>query len=156
MALNSRSPIHPKWVYHNRRSAGALNLATVRIYNQASSEKVYQIETNTWNGEDVDLYVGKARVQTTTSLQDAPSSFNPTTIQQIKVFVPYGGNELEDSEGVVPNISANDRLIVTNAPYDSTLQQFVFTVISSANSSNPWEKVLTCRIDVELDRLEVD
>lgn len=152
MALRSKFAIHPKWVFHNRAAAESLSLATIEIYNENSDGKQYDAATNTWTGDRTVLYTGKARVQPTTGQQEIGSTFNPTTIQQARIFVPYNANTLEDSNGVVPVINANDKIIITSSPYDATLEGFIFTVISPMNSSNPWEKGLLCRADVELDR----
>lgn len=156
MALRNQNTIHPKWAYHNRDVARSLSLATVQIYNPSSGEKVYDEEENTWTGDDVILYTGPARIQAPGSQQDILTNFNPTLVQQVKIFIPYNKNTLEDSDGIVPNISTGDKVVVTGSPYDASLEGFIFTVINSLTSSNPWEKTLFCRTDVELDRTAVD
>jgi hypothetical protein len=77
--------------------------------------------------------------------------YNPTTIQNVRVILPYGKNALEGSEGVVPDIRPNDRIRVTASPYNANLEKFIYVVIGVLNSSNAWERTLLCRVDTELD-----
>ena len=151
MALNTRGSVDPRWLTHNQQVGYALQLATVRVYNPASGEQTYNPATNTFTGSTVDLYVGPARIQPVASVTETTLEYNPTTIQNVRMILPYGKNELEDSEGVIPDIRPNDRVVVSSSPYNENLEKFIYVVIGVLNSSNAWERTLLCRVDTELD-----
>lgn len=151
MALNSRGAVDPRWLTHNQGVGYALQLAEVDIYNPASGEQTYNATTNTWTGTTTALYTGPARIQPVASVTETTLEYNPTTIQNVRVILPYGKNTLEDSEGVVPDIRPNDRIRVTSSPYNTNLEKFIYVVIGVLNSSNAWERTLLCRVDTELD-----
>lgn len=151
MALNTRGAVDPRWLSHNQAVGYALQLATVRIYNPASGEQTYDPATNTFSGNSTDLYIGPARVQPVSTPTDTSESYNPTTLQSVRVVLPLGKNSLEGSAGVVPDIRPNDKLVVTSSPYNDALEKFSYMVIGVMNSSNAWERTLMCRVDTELD-----
>ena len=151
MALNSRGAVDPRWLTHNQSVGYALQLATVDIYNPASGDQEYDAESNTWTGTTTPLYTGPARIQPVASVTETTLEYNPTTIQNVRVILPYGKNTLEDSDGVVPDIRPNDRLRVIASPYNTNLEKFIYVVIGVLNSSNAWERTLLCRVDTELD-----
>ncbi len=151
MALNSRGAVDPRWLTHNQSVGYALQLATVDIYNPASGDQEYDAESNTWTGTTTPLYTGPARIQPVASVTETTLEYNPTTIQNVRVILPYGKNTLEDSDGVVPDIRPNDRMRVTASPYNTNLEKFIYVVIGVLNSSNAWERTLLCRVDTELD-----
>lgn len=151
MALNSRGAVDPRWLTHNQSVGYALQLATVDIYNPASGDQTYDADTNTWTGTTTPLYTGPARIQPVASVTETTLEYNPTTIQNVRVILPYGKNTLAGSDGVVPDIRPNDRLRVTASPYNSNLEKFIYVVIGVLNSSNAWERTLLCRVDTELD-----
>lgn len=151
MALNSRGAVDPRWLTHNQSVGYALQLATVDIYNPASGDQTYNAETNSWTGTTTPLYTGPARIQPVASVTETTLEYNPTTIQNVRVILPYGKNTLEDSDGIVPDIRPNDRLRVTSSAYNTNLEKFIYVVIGVLNSSNAWERTLLCRVDTELD-----
>lgn len=151
MALNTRGAVDPRWLTHNRPVEYALQLATVRVYNPASGEQVYDPATNTFTGTATDLYMGPARIQPTSPPAETGQEYNPTSLQTVRVVLPLNKNTLEGSDGVVPDIRPNDKLVVTASPYNAQLENFVYVVIGVLNSSNAWERSLVCRVDMELD-----
>lgn len=155
MALNTRGAVDPRWLSHNQAVGYALQLASVRIYNPASGEQTYDADTNTYTGTATDLYVGRARIQPTASATETSQDYNPTTLQTVRVVLPYNKNELAGSDGVVPDIRPNDRMLVTSSPENQTLEKFIYVVIGVLNSSNAWERTVLCRVDTELDPTNV-
>lgn len=151
MALNSRGAVDPRWLTHNQAVGYALQLATVEVYNPATADQEYDPETNTWTGTRTTLYTGPARIQPVASVTETTLEYNPTTIQNVRVILPYGKNTLTGSEGEIPDIRPNDRLLVTDSPYNTNLEKFIYVVIGVLNSSNAWERTLLCRVDTELD-----
>ena len=151
MALNSRGSIDPRWLTHNRTVGYGLQLAQIEIYNPASGSQEYDASTNTWSGSKTVTYTGPARVQPISNAGDAGDTYNPTLFQNVRVEIPYGKNTLTGSDGVIPDVRPNDRIIVTSSPYNEVLTKFVFTVVGVMNSSNAWERTLLCRVDTELD-----
>lgn len=151
MAINSRSPIDPRWAYHNRPVGYGLMLASVHIYNPASGSQEYDAETNTWSGNTTPLYEGKARIQPVSAINEVADTYNPTLIKTVRVQIAYNKNILEDGVNPMPDIRPNDRMIVTNSPLNETLEKFIFVVTDVLNSSNSWERTLLCRVDTELD-----
>lgn len=151
MALNSRSAIHPKWPTHNRPVGYGLMLASVQIYNPASDSQEYDAETNSWTGSTTPLYEGKARIQPVNAVNEVADSYNPTFLKTVRVQIAYNKNVLEDGTNPMPDIRPNDRMLVTDAPYNTTLEKFIYVVTDVLNSSNSWERTLVCRVDTELD-----
>ena len=151
MALNSRSAIHPKWPTHNRPVGYGLMLASVHIFNPASGSQEYDAETNSWTGSTTPLYEGKARIQPVNAVNEVNDTYNPTFLKTVRVQIAYNKNTLEDGVNPMPDIRPNDRMLVTDAPYNTTLEKFVYVVTDVLNSSNSWERTLLCRVDTELD-----
>jgi hypothetical protein len=151
LAINYRSPIDPRWAYHNRPVGYGLMLASVHIYNPASGSQEYDAETNTWSGNTTPLYEGKARIQPVSAINEVADTYNPTLIKTVRVQIAYNKNTLEDGVNPMPDIRPNDRMIVTNSPLNETLEKFIFVVTDVLNSSNSWERTLLCRVDTELD-----
>lgn len=151
MALNSRGSVDPRWITHNRSVALSLHLATVEIYNPNSAGQTYNVETNDWSGTKTVKWTGQARVQPINATSELPDPYNPTLFKNVRVQIAYGRNTLAGSDGEMPDIRPNDKMLVTASPYDETLTKFVYVVTDVLNSSNPWEKTLLCRVDTELD-----
>lgn len=148
MALNSRSAIDPRWFYHNSPVGYGLQVAKVKLYQSNDYSKVYDAETNSWSGSNTDIYIGPARIQQISTASDAGEDFSPTMIQTVRVQLPYNKNTLG---GNMPDIRPNMMMRVTSSPYNSSLESFLFEVISVLNSSNSWERTIICRADSELD-----
>jgi len=155
LGLNSRGAIDPRWITHNRSVALSLHLASVEIYNPNSVSQVYNATTNTWTGTKTILWKGKARIQPIGAAGDAGDVYNPTLFQNIKVQLAYGRNEQPGVTAEMPDFRPNDRMIVTDSPFNESLESFIYTVVSVMNSSNAWERTLLCRVDTELDPTEV-
>jgi len=155
MALNSRGAVDPRWLTHNQSVGYGLQLATVTVYNPSSEDKTYDADTNTWSGSNTDLYAGPARIQPENRITDGVQEFNPTTLQNVNIILPYNKNTLEGSNGVLPDIRPNDKIRVTASPYNLTLEKFIYSVTGVLNSSNAWERTLLCRVDIELDPTNV-
>lgn len=151
MALNSRSAIHPKWPTHNRPVGYGLMLASVQIYNPATGSQEYDPETNSWSGSTTPLYEGKARIQPINAVNEVNDAYNPTFIKTVRVQIAYNKNALEDGVNPMPDIRPNDRMLVTDSPFNEALTKFVYVVTDVLNSSNSWERTLVCRVDSELD-----
>jgi len=151
MALNTRGAVDPRWLTHNQPVGYALQLATVRIYNPASGDQTYDPATNSFSGTSTDLYTGPARIQPVSNVTETPEEYNPTALQSVRVVLPLNKNTLEGSDGVVPDIRPNDKMIVTASPHNAQLEKFSYMVIGVLNSSNAWERTLLCRVDLELD-----
>lgn len=151
MALNTRGSVDPRWLTHNQAVGYALQLATVRVYNTDSANQTYDPATNTFTGTSTDIYTGPARIQPMSNPSDTAEEYNPTTLQMVKVVLPLNKNTLTGGDGLLTDIRPNDRMIVTDSPYNESLEKFVYTVMGVMNSSNAWERTLVCRVDTELD-----
>lgn len=143
MALNSRPSIDPRWTTHNAGIVQSLMLAQIEIYDAEFSERTYDASTNTWAGESVVLYTGKARIQPLTGVSDANSDYDPTVLQSVRVQIPLTVS--------TPDIRPSHRIKVTSAPENPALEDFVYIVMGVLNSSNAWERTLMCRVDTELN-----
>jgi hypothetical protein len=131
-------------------------LASVQIYNPASGSQEYDPETNSWSGNTVPLYEGMARIQPVNAVTEVTDVYNPTFIKTVRVQIAYNKNQLEDSEGLMPDIRPNDKMSVISAPYNTSLEKFIYVVTDVLNSSNSWERTLVCKVDSELDPTVVD
>jgi hypothetical protein len=131
-------------------------LASVQIYNPASGSQEYDAETNSWTGTTTPLYEGMARIQPVNAVSEITDVYNPTFIKTVRVQIAYNKNQLEDSDGLMPDIRPNDKMSVVSAPYNPSLEKFVYVVTDVLNSSNSWERTLVCRVDSELDPTVVD
>lgn len=155
MALNSRGSVDPRWIFHNRTVALSLHLARVEIYAPSNTAQEYDAVANEWTGTKVSKWVGMARIQPVGTATDTGASYNPTLLQDVRVQLAYGNNELDGSNGEMPDFRPNDRMVVTSAPYNVDLEKFIFVVTGVLNSSNPWEKTLILRADTELNPTEI-
>jgi len=126
-------------------------LATVQIYNSASGSQVYDPITNNWTGNNTALYNGKARIQPVNAVSEVTDVYNPTFIKTVRVQIAYNKNTLQGATAAMPDIRPNDKMKVTSAPYNTSLEKFIYVVTDVLNSSNSWERTLVCRVDSELD-----
>ena len=131
-------------------------LASVQIYNPATGSQDYDPETNTWTGSTTPLYEGMARVQPVNAVNEVMDTYNPTFLKTVRVQIAYNKNTLDNGVNPMPDIRPNDRMMVVAAPYNPTLEKFVYIVTDVMNSSNSWERTLICRVDSELDPTVVD
>jgi hypothetical protein len=141
LALNTRGSVDPRWTTHNRGVLRALQLATVEIFNQASTTKVYDPVTNTWTGNDTTLYTGPARVQQLNTVSETSDNYNPTFLKTVRVQIAASAVD----------IRPNDRMRVTACATNEALTKFTYVVTDVLNSSNAWEKTILCKVDTELD-----
>ena len=148
MALNSRGSVDPRWLTHNRGVLSALMLATVQIYNPASGSQTYDAVENNWTGSTTTLYTGKARIQPVNAVNEISDNYNPTFIKTVRV-------QIEALQTGMADIRPNDRMKVTACASNPALRNFVYIVTDVMNSSNPWERTLLCKVDTELDPMEV-
>ena len=151
LALNSRGSIDPRWLTHNASVLYGLELATIEIFNSVNDSDTYNAETNSWDTTRNYLYTGKARIQTINSVTETNDTYDPTFIKTVRVQISYNRNQLEGSDGQIPDIRPNDKMLVTASPYNTSLEKFSYIVFDVLNSSNAWERTLLCRIDTELD-----
>lgn len=126
-------------------------LASVQIYNPASGSQEYDAEANTWTGTTTALYEGPARIQPINAVNEVNDAYNPTFIKTVRVQIAYNKNQVEGATAMIPDIRPNDRMSVTSARFNPTLEKFVYVVTDVMNSSNSWERTLICRVDSELD-----
>ena len=126
-------------------------LASVQIYNPASGNQEYDAEANTWTGTTTALYEGPARIQPINAVNEVNDAYNPTFIKTVRVQIAYNKNQVGGATGLVPDIRPNDRMSVTSASFNPTLEKFIYVVADVMNSSNAWERTLICRVDSELD-----
>jgi len=131
-------------------------LASVQIYNPASGSQEYDPETNSWTGTTAPLYEGMARVQPVNAVSEVTDVYNPTFIKTVRVQIAYNKNTLEGATGEMPDIRPNDKMSVISAPYNTSLEKFIYVVTDVINSSNSWERTLVCRVDSELDPTVTD
>jgi hypothetical protein len=151
LALNSRGSIDPRWLTHSQRVLYALELAQIEIFEPTTATQVYNPTTNTWTVTSDKVYTGPARIQPIMTAGNEGEDYNPSLFQNVKIQISKGRNTLAGSSGVIPDIRSNYQIRVTSAPYNSTLEKFVFVVTSVLNSSNAWERTLLCKVDIELD-----
>ncbi len=155
MALNTRGSTDPRWLTHFKSVGRSLYLANVEIYRAAAGGQVYNAANNTWAVTSTQLFVGPARVQPVTSVNEVSDSYNPTYMQTVRVQIEFNKNQSTTAGIAVPDIRPNDRLRVTSSRHDDQLEKFIFTVTGVLNSSNAWERTLICKADIELDPTEV-
>ena len=157
MAINTRPAVDPRWYYHNAGIEKSLRLATVEIYNPDSSDSVYDAETNTWSGTTILLWLGKARIQPRSSSARVGEAGNiikaidPGASQIVEVHIGLRENQLEGSNGAMPDLRPGNRMLVTDSPIDQALCNFEFVIRSVMNSSNPWHRALLCEVNQELN-----
>lgn len=145
MALNSRNPIDPRWVAHNRLVIRGLQLAEIEIYNPGDASHTYDAVTNTWSGTSTQIFSGRARVQPIASATYKSDAVNPTEVKAVRVQLD-----------AMPDVRPNYKLRVTSSPYNESLKNFIFIITDVLNSSNAWECTLLCKVDLELDPTETN
>ena len=144
MALNSRSSLHPKWPYHNRRIDSSFQLCSASIYYQDLEDRVYDPVTNTWDSTATSVWSGKARIQPLSNSSERMVTTNDTFVRQVQVHINFAGNTIAD-------IRPGYYMILSSSPLDHNLTKFIYVVRSVMNSSNPWQRTLICEVDMEID-----
>ena len=144
MALNSRSSLHPKWPYHNRRVDSGFQVCTATIYYQDLEDRVYDPVTNTWDSTASSVWSGNARIQPLSNSSERMVTTNDTFVRQVQVHINFAGNTIAD-------IRPGYYMILNTSPLDPNLTKFVYVVRSVMNSSNPWQRTLICEVDMESD-----
>jgi len=151
MAINSRSALDPRWVYHHRKLSTSFQVCDVEIYKESFGERVYDPETNTWDSTAELLWSGKARIQPTKISSERNVPGNPSFVRQVQVQIDFGKNLVEGSEGEMADLRPGNYMTITESPYDPTLVNFLYVVRTVMGSSNPWQRTLTCEVDMESD-----
>lgn len=144
MALNSRSSLHPKWPYHNRRVDSGFQICDAAIYYQDLEDRTYNATTNTWSSGATSIWSGKARIQPLANSSERMVSTNDTFVRQVQVHINFAGN-------VIADIRPGYYMLISGSPLDANLTKFVYIVRSVIGSSNPWQRTLICEVDMESD-----
>ena len=144
MALNSRSSLHPKWPYHNRRVDSGFQVCTATIYYQNLQGRSYNATTNTWDSTATSIWSGNARIQPLSNSSERMVTTNDTFVRQVQVHINFAGNTIAD-------IRPGYYMIINTSPLDANLTKFIYVVRSVMNSSNPWQRTLICEVDMESD-----
>jgi hypothetical protein len=151
MALNSRPALDPRWVSHHRNVSSSFQVCEIEIYNEQLASRDYNATTNTWDTDSTNIWTGKARIQPTKISSDRNVPGNPTFVRQVNMQIDFGKNQVEDSDGEMADIRPGNYVIVTESPYDPLLKNFVYIVRTVMGSSNPWQRTITCEVDMESD-----
>lgn len=151
MSLNGRTALDPRWLTHHRGISRAFQLATITVYNENQSARVYNASTNTFDTNETAIWAGKARIQPKNNGVDRNLTGNNTVIQQVEMQLDLEGNTISGSGGDMVDIRPGNYIIVTSAPTATQLTKFVYIVRSVVNSSNAWQRTLMCEVDVESD-----
>ncbi len=151
MALNSRPALDSRWVSHHRNVSSSFQVCDIEIYNEQLASREYNATTNTWDTESTKIWAGKARIQPTRISSDRNVPGNPTFVRQVNMQIDFGKNQVEDSEGAMADIRPGNYVVVTGSPYDPLLSNFVYIVRTVMGSSNPWQRTITCEVDMESD-----
>jgi hypothetical protein len=151
MAINSRPALDPRWASHHRRLSSSFQLCDVDIYMESLGERTYDPTTNTWDSGATVIWSGKARLQPTKISSERNIPGNPSFVRQVQVQIDFHKNLAEDSDGVMADIRPGNYMVVTASPLDPTLTKFVYVVRTVMGSSNPWQRTLTCEVDMESD-----
>ena len=65
--------------------------------------------------------------------------------------IDFNKNTVAGSNGAMADIRPGNYILVTNSPYDPLLTKFVYIVRTVMGSSNPWQRTITCEVDMESD-----
>jgi hypothetical protein len=123
----------------------------IEIYNEQLGSRVYDATTNTWDTTSTNIWTGKARIQPTKISSERNVPGNPTFIRQVVMQIDFGKNQVEGSDGEMADIRPGNYVLVTKSPYDPLLKNFVYIVRTVMGSSNPWQRTITCEVDMESD-----
>jgi len=151
MALNSRSALDHRWVSHHRNVSSSFQVCDIDIYNEQLASRVYNATANTWDTNSTVMWSGKARIQPTRASTERNVPGNPTFVRQVTMQIDFGKNQAEDSDGEMADIRPGNYVVVTSSPYDPILENFVYVVRSVMGGSAPWQRTITCEVDMESD-----
>jgi hypothetical protein len=151
MALNSRSVLDPRWVSHHRNVSSSFQVCEIDIYNEQLGDRVYDPINNTWDTDSIIIWSGKARIQPTKISSERNIPGNASFVRQVTMQIDFHKNQVEDSDGEMADIRPGNYVLVTTSPYDETLTKFVYIVRTVMGSSNPWQRTITCEVDMESD-----
>ena len=150
MALNSRSPLDPRWVTHNVPVESGFQVAEIEIYDPSITESTYDPETNEWESARAVVWSGKARIQPIRQSANRSNMMNPTSIREVQVHIDLRGNTLEEHVGEIVDIRPNYQIVITSSPFDPTMESYLLTVRGAFNTSIPWGKMIHCEVDQEV------
>lgn len=122
-----------------------MQICDINIYKEKLADRVYNATTNTWDTNVETLWTGKARIQPTKISSERTVKADPTFVRQVQFQIDFEGTTIAD-------IRPGNYIIVSNSPYDATLTTFVYVVRTVMNGSNPWQRTITCEVDMESDR----
>jgi hypothetical protein len=151
MALNSRPALDPRWVSHHRNVSTSFQVCDIDIYNEQLASRDYNATTNTWDTDQTVIWSGKARIQPTKISSERNIPGNPTFVRQVTMQIDFNKNQVEGATEAMADIRPGNYILVSESPYDPTLTKFVYIVRSVMGSSNPWQRTLTCEVDMESD-----
>jgi hypothetical protein len=151
MALNSRQVMDPRWVSHHRNLSSSFQVCDIDIYNEQLASREYNATTNTWDTDSTVMWSGKARIQPTKISSERNIPGNPSFVRQVVMQIDFNKNQVEGSNGAMADIRPGNYILVTNSPYDQLLTKFVYIVRTVMGSSNPWQRTITCEVDMESD-----
>jgi hypothetical protein len=151
MSVNGRSALDPRWLTHHRPVSRAFQLATITVYNENQSARVYNAVNNTWDTNETAIWSGRARVQPKLNGSDRSLSGNNTVVQQVEMQLDLQGNTVTGSNGEMVDIRPGNYIIVSSSLSSDQLTKFVYIVRSVINSSNAWQRTLVCDVDMESD-----
>jgi hypothetical protein len=151
MAINARPALDPRWLTHNRGVSKSFQLATITVYNEQQSARVYNPSTNTFDTNQTAIWSGRARIQPKSNGTDRNMMGNNTVVQEVEMQLDLEGNTISGSGGDMVDIRPGNYIIVTSSPSSTQLTKFVYIVRAVVNSSNAWQRTLVCEVDVEAD-----
>lgn len=135
------------WQAGLARSAETAQIATILIYDPATSTSTYNPVTNKFESIPVTIYSGPARVQPIRSAAEtSDGGGNDTTVQTIRVQLP-----IDATVGI--DFRPRHRGKVTSSPLFTGLTKYVYTLREVADSSNPFERTL--EFDVNQEAVQV-
>lgn len=141
------TPVRPlfnmQWQAGLAKAVQPAQIATVQIYDPATSTSVFNPATNKFTNVPVVVYYGPARVQ---PVRGAGFSTNgvgdDTTIQGVRMQLPINA-----TLGI--DFRTKHRGKVIDSPLFPTLTKYVFTLREIMDSSNPFERTLEFDVNQE-------
>lgn len=141
MALNSRPSMHPKWPYASRRVLDGFNIAAIEIYRIGLGSAEYDETTNTWDTSEEMVWSGNARIQPTKISSERNVVTNDTFVRQVDFHMAYHDTDIRPGYVVK----------VTTGGVNPLLESYSYIVRTVIDTSNTWERVITCEVDLEDD-----
>lgn len=140
------SVFHPSFATHHRPTVNSTHLGRVLI-ERVVNRGTYDVATNAIDGGVYEsIYRGAARIQKVAFPTRRSFVEDTAKFQRMRVCIGFDENELIPGSF---NVHVNDRVTVLANASDPEKVGETYYVYGDESSTNAWERVLTCQVNMK-------